>query len=75
MHEQLDFIDAQLNERPNGSIEILGQGSMIVVTGAHAERIKSRYKQFFDAYPTREDLKITINIEIPQPVGKIVNEN
>jgi hypothetical protein len=75
MHEQLDFIDAQLNERPDGSVEILGQRSMIVLTGEHAARIKSRYDRFFAAYPTREDLKITINIEIPQPTGQIVNEH
>jgi hypothetical protein len=56
-------------------VEILGQRSMIVLTGEHAARIKSRYDRFFAAYPTREDLKITINIEIPQPTGQIVNEH
>ncbi len=75
MHEQVDFIDAQLNKRPDGSIEILGQHSMIVLTGECATRIKARYDEFFAAYPTREGLKISINIEIPQPLGQIVNEN
>jgi hypothetical protein len=75
MHYQLDLVDAQINEHPNGSIEILGQRTMIVVTGLGAEQIKSRYAEFKASHPTREDLKISINIEIPQPIGVIVNES
>jgi hypothetical protein len=74
MFEQLDLIDAQLNERPDGSLEILGQDGFIVLKAKYAQKIRASYKTFLASYPKVESLKIVVNIELPQPMGSIVNE-
>ena len=75
MHLQIDLLDAQINDRPDGSIEILGQSGYIVLKVQYAERIKAAHKQLLNAYPVEDSLKIVVNIEVPQPVGQIVNAN
>jgi hypothetical protein len=74
MFEQLDLVDAQLNERPDGSLEILGRDGYIVLKAKYAEKIRASYKKFFAGFPKVESLKIAVNIELPQPMGSIVNE-
>jgi len=75
MFHQIDMIDAQLNERPDGSVEILGQNGYIVVKANYAEKLKAIYAEFLKAYPQKESLKIAVNIELPQPMGSFVNES
>lgn len=74
MFLQIDMIDAQVNEWPDGSIEILGQTGHIKIKAEYAKGVKAAYQKFLKAYPTKESLKIAVNIEIPQPVGQLVNE-
>jgi hypothetical protein len=74
MHLQIDMLDSQINTRPDGSIEILGQSGYIVLKAEYAERIKVTYQQFLKEHPTADSLKIMVNIEVPQPIGQIVNE-
>lgn len=74
MYRQIDMIDSQINFYPDGSVEILGQSGHIKLKAEYAKTIKDAYEQFLKAYPGTESLKITINIEVPQPMGAIVNE-
>lgn len=74
MFLQIDMIDSQINERPDGSIEILGQTGYIVLKPEYAQKVKAKYQEFLKAYPATDRLKITVNIEVPQPRGSIVNE-
>jgi hypothetical protein len=75
MFLQIDMIDAQVNEWPDGSIEILGQTGYIKLKAEYAKEVKAAYEKFLKAHPEKETLKIGVNIEIPQPVGQFVNEN
>ena len=50
MHIQIDMLDAQLNDRPDGSIEILGQSGYIVLKAQYADKVKAAYKDFLAAY-------------------------
>lgn len=75
MFHQIDMIDAQLNKRKDGSVEILGQSGYIVVKAEYAEKLKAVYDQFLKEYPQKESLKIAVNIELPQPIGTMVNES
>jgi len=74
MFLQIDMLDSQINEWPDGSVEILGQSGHIKVKADYATKIKAAYKELLKAYPTKDSLKITVNIEVPQPIGTIVNE-
>lgn len=74
MHIQLDLHDAQINDRPDGSIEIHGQHGYAVLKGEYATKTKMAYRQMLEQYPTDDSLKIAINVEVPQPVGQVVNE-
>jgi len=74
MFEQIDMLDSQINEWPDGSIEILGQSGHIKLKAEYAKKIKAAYGKFLKAYPTKDSLKITINIEVHQPIGTFVNE-
>jgi hypothetical protein len=75
MFLQIDMIDAQINpDAPRGSVEIYGQTGYIRLEAKYAEKIKAKYKDFLKAYPQKESLKITLNIEVPQPIGQWVNE-
>jgi hypothetical protein len=74
MFLQIDMVDSQVNSRPDGSVEILGQSGYIVVKAAYAKEVKAAYNDFLKAYPGKDTLKIAVNIEVPQPVGQIVNE-
>lgn len=75
MFHQIDMVDAQLNERPDGSVEILGQTGYIVVKAEYAKELKAAYHKFLKSYPQTESLKVAVNIELPQPAGKFVNES
>lgn len=75
MFRQIDMIDAQLNKRPDGSVEIHGQTGYIVAHGEYADRLKAIYDEFFKSYGQKESLKIAVNIELPQPMGTFVNES
>jgi hypothetical protein len=75
MFLQIDMIDAQVNEWPDGSIEILGQTGHIKLNAGYAKGFKAEYQKFLKAYPEKSSLKIAVNIEIPQPVGQLVNES
>jgi hypothetical protein len=75
MHMQIDLIDAQINKRPDGSVEIHGQRGYFHLNAEYAKDVWIAYESFFKAYPQDESLKIAVNIEIPQPSGQIVNEN
>lgn len=77
MYLQIDMLDAQLNERESdGSVEILGQtGHIIIHTKSdYAKKVNEAYQKLKESYPKVDSLKITINIEIPQPIGSWVNE-
>jgi hypothetical protein len=45
-----------------------------VVKAEYAKRIKSEDQKFLKEYSEKDSLKITVNIEIPQPTGTLVNE-
>lgn len=68
------MLDSQINDRPDGSVEILGQSGYIVLKAEYAKTMKAKYRDFLKAYPEKESLKIAVNIEVPQPVGQWVNE-
>jgi hypothetical protein len=72
MFEQVDLIEAQLNERPDGSLEILGRDGYIVLQAKYADKIRARYKEFLASYPGVDSLKISVNIELPQPIGTFI---
>jgi len=74
MFLQIDMLDARINDRPDGSVEILGQSGYIVLKAEYAKTMKAKYRDFLKAYPEKENLKIAVNIEVPQPVGQQVNE-
>jgi hypothetical protein len=74
MFLHIDMVDSQINDWPDGSVEILGQSGHIKLTAEYAKKVKSAYQELLKAYPTKDSLKITINIEIPQPEGTFVNE-
>jgi len=74
MFLQIDMVDSQVNDRPDGSVEILGQSGYIVVNAEYAKGVKAAYQDFLKAYPGKDTLKISVNIEVSQPVGQIVNE-
>jgi hypothetical protein len=74
MYLQIDMLDSQINEYPDGSVEILGQSGHIKLKAEYAKKVKAEYKSLLRAYPQKDSLKITINIEVPQPVGAFVNE-
>ncbi|HKN73271.1 MAG TPA: hypothetical protein VJX30_19720 [Terriglobales bacterium] len=74
MFKQIDIIDSQVNERPDGSVEILGQRGYILLKGQYAKEARAANQELLKAYPAKDSLKITVNIEVPQPVGQIVNE-
>jgi len=48
---QIDMLDAQLNYRPDGSVEILGQTGYIVIKAEYADKVKTMYRRFLDFYP------------------------
>ena len=75
MHLQIDMLDAQINHRPDGSIEIHGLSGYIVLKAEYAARVRAEYEKLLKAYPTEESLKIALNIEVPQPIGQFVNED
>jgi hypothetical protein len=72
---QIDMIDSQVNEWPDGSVEIHGQSGYIKLKADYAKKVKAAYQEFLKAYPATSSLKIAVNIEIPQPKGEIVNED
>jgi len=74
MFRRIDMIDSQINVWPDGSVEILGQSGHIRLKAEYTKAVKAAYEQFLKEYPTTESLKITVNIEVPQPIGQIVNE-
>jgi hypothetical protein len=74
MYQQIDLIDAQINHRPDGSIEILGQSGFVVLHAEYAKKIKRDYREFLISRPEDPSLKIRVNIEVPQPGGEWVNE-
>jgi hypothetical protein len=74
MFLQIDMLDAQMNNRTDGSVEILGQTGYIVVKPQYADSIKSKYAEFVRVFPQKDSIKIAVNIEIPQPIGHFVNE-
>jgi hypothetical protein len=76
MYLQIDMLDAQLNKRPDGSVEILGQSGYIHVHAKsdYAKKVKDAYEKLQASYPKVDSLKITINIELPLPIGIQVNE-
>ena len=74
MFLQIDLVDSQINDWPDGSVEILAQSGHIKLTAEYAKKVKVAYQELLKKYPTKDSLKITINIEIPQPVGQLVNE-
>jgi hypothetical protein len=76
MFLQIDMIDSHINDRRDGSVEIHGQGGYIVVNAKaeYAKKIKDAYQKLLKAYPAKDSLKITVNIEVPQPAGELVNE-
>ncbi len=75
MHLQIDLLDSQINNRPDGSVEILGQSGYIVLKAEYAARVKAEYEKLLKAYPGKDSLKIAVNIEVPQPVGQFANEH
>jgi hypothetical protein len=74
MYVQIDMLDSQINEWPDGSVEILGETGHIKLKAEYAKKVKAAYQSLLKAYPQKDSLKITINIEVPQPVGTFVNE-
>ncbi len=74
MFLQIDMLHSQINDRPDGSVEILGQRGYIVLKAEYAKTIKAKYQELLKAYPDKDSLKIAVNIEVPQPVGQWVNE-
>lgn len=74
MFLQIDMLDAQINDRPDGSVEIHGHSGFIVIEAKYAEAVKAKYQEFLKAYPDKESLKIAVNIEIPQPIGQFHDE-
>jgi hypothetical protein len=74
MFRRIDVVDSQINIGPDGSVEILGQRGRIKLEDEYAKEAKAAYRELLIAYPTKDSLKITINIEIPQPVGAFVNK-
>ena len=75
MHLQIDMLDSQINDRPDGSIEIVGQSGYIVLKAEYAARVKAEYEKLLKAHPKEDSLKIAVNIEVPQPVGQLVSED
>jgi hypothetical protein len=75
MFRQIDMIDSQINIWPDGSVEILGQSGHIKLKAEYAKTMRDAYEQFLRDYSTTDSLKIAFNIEVPQPVGQIVNKN
>jgi hypothetical protein len=74
MYCKIDMLDSQVNFWPDGPVEILGQSGHIRLEAEYSKKVKAAYQELLKAYPTKDSLKISINIEIPQPVGTIVNE-
>jgi len=74
MYQQIDMIDAQINHRPDGSIEILGQTGFVVLHAEYATKIRHDYQEFIISHPEDASLKIRVNIEVPQPGGEWINE-
>ena len=73
MHLQIDMLDAQVNERPDGSVEVLGLSGYAVFKAEYAEKVKDSYKKLLQG-GVNDTLKIAVNIEVPQPMGTFVNE-
>jgi len=71
---QIDLLDGQINDWPDGKIEIHGQGGYVILSPQYADKVKAAYKGFLADYPKTDSLKIIINIEVPQPMGRFVNE-
>jgi hypothetical protein len=74
MFLQIDMFDSQINVWPDGSVEIHGLSGHIKLKAEYAKQVKAAYQEFLKAYPAKDSLKIAVNIEVPQPVGKFVNE-
>ena len=70
---QIDMIDAQLIERPDGSVEIGAQSGYVVFKGEYAKKVKAFHQELRGSYPRTDSLKMVVNIELPQPSGQWVN--
>ena len=71
---QIDVIEAQINKRPDGSIEVLGQSGHIVFTHKYAEKMWGRISTAVKAGTGKFDMRVALNIEVEEPTGKIVRE-
>jgi hypothetical protein len=66
---QIDVIDAQVNKRPDGSVEVLGQEAHLVFKGKYAEKVWFAYQEQLKAGAGKWDLRIHVNIEVEEPTG------
>jgi hypothetical protein len=72
---KLDLTEAQINEWPDGSVEVVGKNDCLHFKGRCAEDVRAAYRQFLESYPAdAPSLKIAVNIEVPQPVGQWMSE-
>jgi hypothetical protein len=55
MFLQIDILHAQINDRRDGSVEILGHSGYIVVKAQYADAVKTKYKDFLKAFPQKAD--------------------
>ena len=70
---EIPVTHAQLNKRPDGSIEILGETGHIVLTHKYAAWALAAYEEQLKKGPGHFDLRFQINIEIEEPTGSIVH--
>jgi hypothetical protein len=44
MYVQIDMLDSQINEWPDGSVEILGERGYIKLKAEYAKKVKAAYQ-------------------------------
>ena len=65
--------DAQILLTRDGSATIIEAGkNTVVLKGISARAVKAQYDKFKKAYPDKRILKITLEIEVPYPIGEQV---
>jgi hypothetical protein len=66
MQTQL-IIEAQIRQRPDGTVAVLGESGHIVFGGMYADVVWADYQKLLQSEPARIQLGVLIDVDVMKP--------